>query len=548
MRKLFLILYLLFGSLVLNSQTKIDSTLIQLKTKVESANTDSLKVEALIKLCGYQRKRDYNKVIIYCNQIHRILKKATYDTRVQLAKTYGHSGIYKRRKADYVGALKDYHSAEKIYISMNDTIRLSSIYHNIGFIYRVQKEYNKSIKLFKKAITINKHNKRHKALGNNYSMMSICYKNLHKIDTAFYVINKAIKYFELDNYEEGKQQAISNRASLYSVQKKYNEALLVYLNYLDYVKSINKKRSIIKTLTNIANVYLLLEEYDKALSYANDSIEMAISEDTKQYLHDAYTIRSKIYKAMNKYDLAFKDIVKYTEINVEINSIKKARELRAIEVLHIYEKQRLKDSLSNAQEKKDLQIKSRNSQLKIQLYSSIVLIVSLLVIIVFYFGYKYYKKHHQKELPVNTEKLITDFDIDKEKTEKLRTKTIQHFETREKFTPKQTNPSKLISNYSLETILQDLKEEAFVGDKIESLKNNIKKLNEDFLNRLKTKHPQLTKTDVEVCSFIRIGLTRKEISIVRKTTLEAIKSTRFRLKKKLELSKEDKLDNYIQNL
>ena len=102
----------LFISIVVQAQ-KIDTTLVKLESALQKAETDSLKVEALIKLAEYQKKRDYNKVIVYCNQIHEILDLANYDTRLQRAKAYSNSGIYKRRKSDYSGALKDYYAAEK---------------------------------------------------------------------------------------------------------------------------------------------------------------------------------------------------------------------------------------------------------------------------------------------------------------------------------------------------------------------------------------------------------------------------------------------------
>jgi len=548
-RNLFSISYLLIISSFLNAQTKIDSTLMHLEIQLTTAKTDSLKVEALLKLCSYQRKRDYNKVITYCSQIHEILDSTTYNTNIQKAKTLGHSGIYKRRKSDYVGALKDYYAAEKIYIRLNDTVQLSTIYHNIGFVYRAKKDYHKAIKQFNKAITLNNINKKYRNLGNNYSMMSQCYKNLHQTDSAFYVINKAIEYFELDNYEEGKQQAIANKASVLTFQKKYNQALSIYLDYLEYVKSIHKKRSIVNTLINIANSYLQIEEYSNALRYVNEGIEMAISQDTKQYLYNGYLIRSRIYKAMKKYDFAFKDVAKYTEINEEINNVKKAKELQDIEVLHAYEKKRLKDSIIRAAEKKNILIHTKTQQLKKQLYISILFIFTLLIIIILLFRFKRYKKANkshikkEKQLSTTDHSVYSEVDIKKKQVSELHTKTVSHRQTKEASVI--SNPNNTVL---LEQIISNLKNDIVDDEKINVLKENIKASNRDFLIQLKIKHPKLTKTDIEVCSFIKVGFSRNEIASVRKTTLEAIKSTRFRLKKKLQLGKEDKLDEYIQNL
>ncbi|CAL2082397.1 TPR_REGION domain-containing protein [Tenacibaculum sp. 190524A05c] len=535
MRNLFLILFLLVESFSLNSQIKIDSTLIRLEIQLKSAQTDSLKVEALLKLASYQKKRNYNKVITYCNEIHKILDNVNYDARLQRAKAFVHSGIYKRRKSKYIAALKDYYLAEGIYIKQNYVHGLAGIYHNIGFIYQTQKEYRKSISLLNKAIFLNDSLKRYSGLGNNYNVMSICYKNLQEIDSAFIAVNKAIEYFELDNYEEGKQQAIANKASLLTRQKNFKEALDIYLNYLEYVKGINKERSIVNTNTNIANIYLKTEQYDLALKYVNNGIELAISQESEKYLYKGYLIRSKIYEAMNKHDLAFNDVLKYNAINQRINSAKIARELREIEVLHEEEKQRIRDSIIRIEEKKNQIITSNNKKLRKQLYGSIFLIFTLLIIIIVYYGY-------QKQLKTKKKQLF------KEELSDINRQTNHSVKRNKKLPQNELKSPNIEEEYSLAQIIAELKKESIEEDRIQLLKNKIKTINKDFLQKLKKEHPKLTKTDIEVCSFIKIGLSRREISNIRKTSLEAIKSTRFRLKKKLELSKDQKLDEYIQSI
>ncbi|CAM1345262.1 tetratricopeptide repeat protein [Tenacibaculum amylolyticum] len=524
MHKATLLLFLFLRIFYIQSQV-IDTTLVRLENNIKNASTDSLKVETLLKLCSYQKKRDYNKVIIYCEQIFTILKNVSYDTRRHKAKTYNHRGIYKRRQSNHIGALKDYFIAEEIFNELQDSTSLASIYHNIGYIYRAQKEYDKSINNFKKAIAINTRHKRHRSVGNNYNMMSQGYKDLNQIDSAFYVVAKAISYFELDGYEEGKQQAIANKATLYSYQEKHDIALEIYLNYLKYVTNIGKIKSIITTNLNIANTYFLTKNYEKALYYVNNAITIATRENNKKGIHNGYMIRSKIYTAINNHDLALKDVEKYTIVSEEINSTKNARKLKEIELLNQYQKKRLKDSILKAGEKRNTLIKAKNEELQKQLYTTIVVIIILIVISTFYFGYNYYVKTKKKQL---------GHKIEDSPIEKLTQDLPQLSETK--------------STVSLEEIIFNLKNNAFDEDKIATLKENIKTLNTDFLKRLKQKHPKLTKTDIEVCSFIKVGLSRREIANLRRTSIEAIKSTRFRLKKKLELTKEDALDEYIKNL
>ena len=59
-------------------------------------------------------------------------------------------------------------------------------------------------------------------------------------------------------------------------------------------------------------------------------------------------------------------------------------------------------------------------------------------------------------------------------------------------------------------------------------------------------HPQLTENDKLHCGYVLIGMSVKmaaEITFVSPTT---VNSTRYRIKKKLELTKDDSLKEYLK--
>ena len=81
-----------------------------------------------------------------------------------------------------------------------------------------------------------------------------------------------------------------------------------------------------------------------------------------------------------------------------------------------------------------------------------------------------------------------------------------------------------------------------------NIKNDIEGINKDFVQRIKKIHPNLTKTDLEICMYIRLSLERKEIARLRYTTVAAVKKSRYRLRKKLELEVEDDLEKYLKSI
>ncbi|MEM9680297.1 MAG: hypothetical protein AAF901_08230 [Bacteroidota bacterium] len=135
-----------------------------------------------------------------------------------------------------------------------------------------------------------------------------------------------------------------------------------------------------------------------------------------------------------------------------------------------------------------------------------------------------------------------------EEINELLTETIQHIKSKERIAENLQKLSTEQEGITLKSIITDLKASRADNAKLMLIKQNIEQVDYEFIKRLKELHPKLTKTDVEICSLIRIGLSRKEVANLRNTSMEAIKSSRFRLKKKLNLPSEASLNDYINML
>jgi len=94
-------------------------------------------------------------------------------------------------------------------------------------------------------------------------------------------------------------------------------------------------------------------------------------------------------------------------------------------------------------------------------------------------------------------------------------------------------------------IKKDLELQSTEQDNWEVFKLQFTEIHKDFFNNLKAKHPSLTKTELKFCAYLRIHLSSSQISSVLNVTNEGIKKSRYRIRKKLELSPKDSLEDYI---
>ncbi|WPQ63129.1 LuxR C-terminal-related transcriptional regulator [Chitinophaga sancti] len=88
-----------------------------------------------------------------------------------------------------------------------------------------------------------------------------------------------------------------------------------------------------------------------------------------------------------------------------------------------------------------------------------------------------------------------------------------------------------------------------MDEEFEAAKADFKEIDPEFFNRLQQKAKEnLTRLDLKYCSYIRMGLTNKEIASRLAVEAKSIRMARYRLKQKLNLPKEESLDLFLTTL
>jgi DNA-binding CsgD family transcriptional regulator len=94
--------------------------------------------------------------------------------------------------------------------------------------------------------------------------------------------------------------------------------------------------------------------------------------------------------------------------------------------------------------------------------------------------------------------------------------------------------------------------------KIESFFNNedywrefeirFKNMHPDFIIKIKKKHPALTKKDIDFLSLIKLNLNNKEIATLINISYESVLSKKYLIRKKMNLSSENELIEYVNEI
>ena len=96
----------------------------------------------------------------------------------------------------------------------------------------------------------------------------------------------------------------------------------------------------------------------------------------------------------------------------------------------------------------------------------------------------------------------------------------------------------LIDNRSREQIVQ----------RSDILFEHVEDISQAFYDRLKEKFPSLSPSEVELCAFIRAGLSNIEIAHIRNIQPKSVRMTKYRLKKKLAVAEEMDINEFVKSV
>ncbi|NJO88450.1 MAG: sigma-70 family RNA polymerase sigma factor [Chloroflexia bacterium] len=103
-------------------------------------------------------------------------------------------------------------------------------------------------------------------------------------------------------------------------------------------------------------------------------------------------------------------------------------------------------------------------------------------------------------------------------------------------------------NQELRPIVHQLNNSLRHNTELVEFTENVEKVNIDFINKLTEKYPDITENEKQLAIFLRLNFSSKEIADFRAVSIKAVEMSRYRLRKKFELDKNDSLRQFIQSL
>jgi DNA-binding CsgD family transcriptional regulator len=97
----------------------------------------------------------------------------------------------------------------------------------------------------------------------------------------------------------------------------------------------------------------------------------------------------------------------------------------------------------------------------------------------------------------------------------------------------------------IKNIIKRLSDDENVDQEWDQFSKYFDKVHSDFVSALKQQHPSLTPSESKLCIYLRMNLSTKEIAQLLNISVRGVEISRYRLRKKLQLSKEQNLFDYL---
>ena len=100
-------------------------------------------------------------------------------------------------------------------------------------------------------------------------------------------------------------------------------------------------------------------------------------------------------------------------------------------------------------------------------------------------------------------------------------------------------------NRNIKSVISTINKNITEDDTWSVFKEAFDNADKDFLKKIKLAHPLLTPNDLRLCAYLRLNLSSKEVAPLLNISVRSVEIKRYRLRKKMDLSHEQGLVEYI---
>ncbi|AWW29683.1 hypothetical protein DN752_05850 [Echinicola strongylocentroti] len=452
------------------------------------------------------------------------------------------------------------YEAEHIFQTNKHHLSLAQVNNVLGEVYYKVKSPKDALARHEKALEIYQKLTDKEGEAETKGFIGGMYEKMGNYPKALAYQHEALKIFENLELKSHLAFVRENIGSIYEDLEQYDSAYSNFEKAYRLNVAIGDSLGLVSNLNNLGDVFRKTREPEKGLAYSRRAAEISARLGYLDQQTSAVVDMSKAYAALQDYRNAYNYLEQSRQLSELVYSEESARQLAIQEVQnHLYTKNQQISQLE--------QMRAFDASVKWLL----VFLVGLMCVLGWVvFNRQKLKIKSNKELLEQQQKTLEIKEqliaTEKENTQLLELK----IETEEQAHSKSLTAQTLHlidKNQMLEGIqvkLKNILEENPKDQKKrirnlikeidfnfshdtdwDDFKQNFEKVHQDFFRNIQQRTGGLTPAEMKLASLMRLNLSSKEIASTLGISLDSLRISRYRLRKKLRLEKGDSLQQFI---
>lgn len=495
------------------------------------------------------------EAILLFEEIHELyIEDENYQSAIN---ALANASVLYQDTGQLLKSLRALEKARTIAVEKKYDDKIALVIGRMGQLFYSMKNHKEALKHSMQSYTMYNALDLRPAMAARASDVGDNYKKLKQYDSAFWYYEQSVAiHKELGNNDD--VAYVSERiASLKILLGSCKEAE----PYLQEGLRIAEKEELQfeSILLNVSKAECQIQtgQIMEAKSTADYLMNMLTQTQNMNLQKDIYNVVHKVYNAAGEYERAYQLFETYIKHRDSLYNEEK--NLVIANAKYEYDLERETTRMRAQQAQKDFEFRQQLERRRWQL----ALLVGALVLSSFiaFFAYRAYT------IKRDSNKVLREINLElKESIEREKQLSEETIQSKEK-----ELATMAMASHEKNALLKDLEQkvsfiESRLGDEMkDSLKDMKKAINDgfsldeswdsflhrfedvhpNFFDRLKDRHPVLTVDDLKLCAYLKIGMSNKEIANVTHLTLGSVKSKINRLKKKLEMSADDNVRDYM---
>ncbi|MBC3542225.1 tetratricopeptide repeat protein [Rufibacter sediminis] len=474
----------------------------------------------------------------------------------QMGQIFYHQGRYSQ-------ALDHHLQADKIFREEQLPDLLAHNLNEMGTLHYYNKQDEVALKEHREALGIFRKTRDQKGTAFTYGNLGHFYEKRQVHDSAFHYQRLALGLYKQIQDSGGIAKIYENLGSIFEDLIQYDSAQYYFRQSLSINQRQNDQLAQLEVLNNIGDVLRKTGEYRRGLAYSWQAVRLAKKLGELYQLSSGYRDLAKAYHSLQQNDSAFIYMEENRDALLKIYSEENNKQAALLSTL--YEIEKKNNAIAQLQN-----ARQRNVLLSIGAGIILVLLFSLGAVALSRQKLKLRNEQalrEQNEQMYQTQKELMGTELKNKLLQEQFLKT--ELETKGKELSSHTlhviQKSQLLEqlrNRLQELVKEDKRDQKkqlkqllsliqqnFSQDKYwEDFRGIFEQVHESFFQNLKQRCPDLTAADLRLVALLKMNLTSTEISTLLNISLDSLRVSRYRLRKKLNLPQGENLVAFIQGL